>query len=461
MLTARLPASTLASVAHEVNFDGLIGPTHNYSGLSFGNVASLKNANAVANPRQAARQGLEKMWMLRGLGLHQGVIAPQERPDLDTLRQLGFCGRDHEVIEQAARIAPGLLASCSSASSMWVANAATVSPSADTRDQRVHITPANLVNKFHRAIEPQLTGRILRAMFPDEAHFAHHRPLPPHDSFGDEGAANHTRLCGKYGSRGVEVFVYGKSVADPERGPKQFPARQTLEASRAIARLHGLEEGQTVYIQQNPKVIDSGVFHNDVIAVGNLDVLLYHQQAFQNTAQALAEINAKYQAVAGRPLRAIEVPTEAVSVSDAVTSYLFNTQLIAPTAETMVLVAPEECRETPSVHAYLETLVAGENPITAIHYIDVRESMKNGGGPACLRLRVVLTQAERAASNPRCLLTAQRYTELGAWIDRHYRDRLAFDDLCDPQLIHESRTALDELTQILGLGSVYRFQRAG
>ena len=28
-------------MAYEVNFDGLVGPTHNYAGLSYGNVASL------------------------------------------------------------------------------------------------------------------------------------------------------------------------------------------------------------------------------------------------------------------------------------------------------------------------------------------------------------------------------------------------------------------------------------
>ncbi|MEZ4380268.1 MAG: N-succinylarginine dihydrolase [Nannocystaceae bacterium] len=447
----------------EVNFDGLIGPTHNYSGLSFGNVASLANVNAVASPKQAAKQGLAKMWTLRGLGLHQGVIAPQERPDLHALRRLGFSGSDAAVLEAAARAAPSLLAACSSASSMWVANAATVSPSADTGDGRVHFTPANLVNKLHRSIEPEVTGRILRAIFPSAARFAHHRHLPSHDSLGDEGAANHTRLCADYGAPGVEVFVFGRSVADPARPrPARYPARQTLEASEAVARLHGLGPGRAVFVQQNPAVIDAGVFHNDVIAVGNLDVLFFHQEAFYEAPRALEAIDAALRA-SGLGLRAIEVPTAAVPVADAVASYLFNTQLVAPAGRgaPMVLVAPEECRETPSVRAYLEELAASDGPIGEVVYIDVRQSMRNGGGPACLRLRVALSDDELAAVNPRCLLDETLYRELDAWIDRHYRDRLSFDDLRDPALLVESRAALDELTQLLDLGAVYPFQRGG
>jgi len=441
---------------YEVNFDGLIGPTHNYSGLSFGNVASLSNASAVASPKQAAKQGLAKMWTLRSLGLVQGVIAPHERPDLATLRRLGFSGTDAAVLAAAADKAPSLLAACSSASSMWVANAATITPSPDSADGRVHMTPANLTNKLHRAIEPEVSGQILRAIFPGDEHFSHHRHLPSHDSLGDEGAANHTRLCADYGTPGVEVFVYGRSVSDPSAPhPTRFPARQTLEASQAVARLHGLSPERTVFVLQNPAVIDAGVFHNDVIAVGDQDVLFYHQEAFFETERALAEIQEK---LGETRLRAVEVPTAAAPIADAVASYLFNTQLIRTPAGA-ALVAPEECRETPSVGAYLEGLVASGGPIKAVHYIDVRQSMRNGGGPACLRLRVVLSEAELAATNQRCLLDETLYAALDAWIEDHYRDRLSFDDLRDPQLLRESRTALDELTGILKLGPIYPFQR--
>lgn len=441
----------------EVNFDGLVGPTHNYAGLSYGNVASQSNASAASNPKEAAKQGLRKMKALTDLGMTQGVLAPQERPDLATLRRLGFTGSDARVLEQAARQAPAVLAACYSASSMWTANAATVSPSADTQDGRIHFTPANLTNKFHRSLEPEVTGRILRAVFPGDRHFCHHSHLPENDHFGDEGAANHTRLCRAYGEAGVELFVYGRSAFDVSQpAPKRYPARQTLEASQAIARLHGLGDETAVFIQQNPEVIDQGVFHNDVIAVGNQNVLFFHQQAFLNTASALAEVRTKF---GEGDLHFIEVPTSEVSVQDAVKSYLFNTQILTLPSGEMAIIAPTECQGNPAVSAYLARLVTLGTPIKGVHYMDVKQSMRNGGGPACLRLRVAMNDSELAAVNPACLINDGQFARLDAWVDKHYRDSLALDDLRDPALVQESRTALDELTQILKLGSVYPFQR--
>jgi succinylarginine dihydrolase len=440
--------------AVEANYDGLVGPTHNYAGLSFGNVASKKNAAAVSSPKTAALQGLAKMKALYDLGLAQGVLAPQERPDVHTLRRLGFSGSDADVLFKAHSHDPRLLAACSSASSMWTANAATVSPSSDTADRKVHFTPANLVNKFHRSIEHEVTGRIVRASFPDSKHFSHHAALPAVEHFGDEGAANHTRFCREYGDAGVEFFVYGRHAFDESKpAPVRFPARHTAEASRAVARLHGLDTERVIYAQQNPDVIDEGVFHNDVIAVGNRDVLLCHERAFLGQGAVLAEL----QASMNQALRVIEVPASRVSVADAVSSYLFNSQLLSVKGKTL-LVIPEECRANARVWSYLEELRDGDSPIDALQAFDLTQSMSNGGGPACLRLRVVLNAAEYAACNQNALMSDSLYEELVAWVEKHYRDRLLEADLCDPQLLHESRTALDALTTILGLGSVYPFQ---
>lgn len=440
----------------EVNFDGLVGPTHNYAGLSFGNVASLSNAQASSSPRSAAKQGLRKMKALHDMGMVQGVFAPHERPDIATLRRLGFTGADNEVLQRAAQQAPAIFRACCSASSMWTANAATVSPSADTANGKVHFTPANLTNKFHRSLEPQTTGRILGAMFNNSRHFEHHTHLPENEHFGDEGAANHTRLCDQYGHAGVEVFVYGRHAFDQSKpAPTRYPARQTLEASTAVARMHGLNDDNTVFIQQNPEVIDQGVFHNDVIAVGNQNVLFYHQQAFSDTADKLREIEQKLDS----PMHFIEVPTSAVSVQDAVQTYLFNTQLITLPGGNMVIVAPTECEEHPGVAAYLQDLVSSGGPISDVHFFDVKQSMRNGGGPACLRLRVALNDQELAAVNPHCLMNEALFDRLNQWVDKRYRDELAVNDLHDPQLLTECREALDELTQIMHLGSVYPFQQ--
>lgn len=443
---------------YEINFDGLVGPTHHYAGLSFGNVASTNNRNNLSNPKLAAQQGLLKMKALADLGLKQGVFAPQERPHVPTLRRLGFSGSDSDVIAAAMRVAPALLSALSSASSMWTANSCTVSPSADSADGRVHFTAANLNNKFHRSIEHQTTSRILQAMFNHDVYFAHHEALPEAALFGDEGAANHNRLGGAYDQAGIQVFVYGQQQLGGTVAPKKFPARQTREASEAIARLHGLHADRTVFVQQNPEVIDQGVFHNDVIAVSNQQVLFHHQQAFLNQSQALAEIREKM-AVIGQDFVAIEVPEQRVSVQDAVSTYLFNSQILTRPDGAMTLVVPEESRQNASVWAYLTDLLQMGTPIDQIKVFDLRESMRNGGGPACLRLRVALNDAELAAVNPNIMMNDALFSTLNQWVERHYRDRLAQDDLADPQLLIESRTALDELTQILGLGSVYHFQR--
>ena len=441
----------------EANFDGLVGPTHNYAGLAFGNVASASNADQPSNPREAALQGLRKMQALHALGLAQGVLPPHERPHLPTLRALGFGGSDAQVLQRARRDAPGLLAAASSASAMWVANAATVSPGADTADGKVHITPANLCQHLHRALEPPVTARILAAVFADARHFVHHAPLPATPALGDEGAANHTRLCWSYGAPGLELFTYGRG-ADADPAPRRFPARQARAASEAVARAHGLQPGRCFFVQQNPDVVDAGVFHNDVIAVGNREVLLYHEHAFLH-AQPLRDWIAA--SLEGAEPVLITVPAASVSVADAVRTYLFNSQLVCTPDGAMHLVCAQECRDDPAVWSYVQALVADrDNPIAQAHAFDLRQSMRNGGGPACLRLRVVLGEAERAAVNPACWLDDARHGRLQAWVRRHYRDRLVFADLADPALLDESRRALDELTQQLGLGSVYDFQRA-
>jgi succinylarginine dihydrolase len=441
--------------AREFNFDGLVGPSHNYAGLSFGNVASFSNVKSASNPRQAALQGLAKMRALAARGFAQAVMPPQARPNLRMLRRLGFSGTDADVLARAWREAPVILACAWSAAPMWTANAATVSPAADTADGRTHFTAANLNNKLHRAPEHEQATRTLRAIFADADHFVVHDALPPTPAFGDEGAANHTRLAASHSAAGVEFFVYGRVEFDPAApSPKKYPARQTLEASQAVARLHGLDPARTVFAAQNPDVIDQGVFHNDVIAVGNGNVLFYHEQAFADEA---ATLDALRRAMAGvdADLAAIRVDSGAVPVADAVASYLFNSQLLSRADGKMGLVVPHECRENAAVARYLEQLVASGGPVAELIEFDLRQSMRNGGGPACLRLRVTLTDVEAAAMHQGVIMTEALYAQLVAWVERHYRDRIEPKDLADPQLALECSAALEELTRILGLPGLY------
>jgi succinylarginine dihydrolase len=441
----------------EVNFDGLVGPTHNYAGLSHGNVASATNLGGTSNPREAALQGLDKMWALSQLGLKQGVLPPHDRPHLPTLRALGFGGSMSKMLSDAWNASPPLLGTVMSASPMWTANAATVSPSADTVDSKVHFTPANLVAMPHRSIEAPTTSRIFKKIFSDEKYFSHHAPLPAHTHFGDEGAANHTRLFVPSKEKSLEVFVYGASAYDTAGPrPQSYPARQTLEASQAVARAHGLPADKTVFAQQNPDVIDQGVFHNDVIAVGNGNVLFYHEQAFLDEQAVMSEIRSKL----GDGFEPVRLPSDVISVDDAVRSYLFNSQLVSlPSEGRMSLIAPMEAHDTPSVKTYLEELTHTQGPIGSVTYFDLKQSMRNGGGPACLRLRVALTEEELSRVHKAALLDKALFDTLKEWVKVHYRDRIAPEDLKDPELATSSFAALDALTQILELGSIYDFQR--
>jgi succinylarginine dihydrolase len=428
---------------HEVNFDGLVGPTHNYAGLAYGNVASLHNKGRRSNPKAAALQGLAKMKLLAELGVKQAVLPPHERPNMPALRRLGFEGGDAQVLQKAAKEAPHLLAACCSASAMWTANAATVSPSADTSDGRVHFTPANLISQFHRSLETETTARVLKTIFADEGFFAHHPPLPSAAAFADEGAANHMRLAD--GGRGVEVFIYGRrGMANEENTTKRFPARQTLEASQAVARAHGLGEF-AMFTQQSPAAIDVGAFHNDVVAVSHRNVLLYHPHGLD------ADLIRRRAARLGIGLVTIEINAKQISLSDAVKSYLFNSQIVTLRDGSMALIAPQECRRLAATRRFLDWLPSADTPIRKVRYVPLHQSMRNGGGPACLRLRVELTDRELAAAHQGVFLTPALHESLIFWVNRHYRDRLDAADLADPKLMEESRRALDELNRILGV----------
>ena len=438
--------------AIEINFDALVGPTHNYAGLAHGNLASRRHGSSISNPKAAAMEGLAKMKLLMDLGVKQGVLPPQHRPDIGALRRLGFSGSDSDILKAAYRADPVLLAACSSASAMWAANAATVSASADTTDGRVHFTPANLVSQFHRSLEAQSTATVLQAIFPDRARFAHHPPLPAAMQFGDEGAANHTRLAMSHDGPGIGLFVYGRAAFEADAAaPAIYPARQTREASMAVARLHQLHQGAAMFLQQNPAAIDAGVFHNDVICVGHLNVLLCHEVAFIDTAASIAHLHESFERRCGGRLHVILAGQHVFPIDQAVRSYLFNSQIVSLPDGSMTLIAPRESAETDAARRFIDTILAADNPIRSVHYVDIRQSMRNGGGPACLRLRVPLNDAELAAVHPGVILTPKLHARLVSWVEHHYREQLAPEDLADVRLLDESRQALDELAEILGI----------
>ncbi len=412
----------------EINFDGIIGPSHNYAGLSHGNIASTIHLGDTSYPRRAALEGIAKMRSNVRRGLPQGILLPHRRPNLVWLAMLQT---------DVAGASEQLRAAAFSASAMWAANAATVSPAPDTADGRCHLTVANLRTMAHRSHEWPETLAQLKLAFADERHFQVHGPVWP--AYGDEGAANHMRLAPRHDESGVEVFVYGV------RGGA-FPARQHVEASRAIARFHGLDPERTLLVQQSEAAIAAGAFHNDVVAVGNENVLFAHEQAFEDPHLFYADLRRLLPEV-----EIVEVPAARVSLADAVKSYLFNAQLVTLPEGGMALILPEEARETAPVWAWLQELIAGNGPIRELIVVDVRQSMANGGGPACLRLRVV---ADPATIDPRFLVDEARLDRIAGCVERHWPEAIAPADLADPALTEQVIRARAALLELLELGAL-------
>lgn len=412
----------------EINFDGIVGPSHNYAGLSLGNIASASHKGDASYPRAAALQGIAKMrGNLARLGV-QGFLLPLPRPNVLLQQVLAYDGTE----DAALRAAPW------SASSMWTANAATVSPSPDTTDGRCHLTPANLVTMLHRAQEWPDTKRQLDIAFGNPDHFVVHGPVPP--TFGDEGAANHMRFCEGHGAAGVEVFVYGRPGG-------RFPARQHEQASRLVARAHGLEPEKCVFIEQNPAAIEAGAFHNDVVSVANERVLFTHAEAFADQQGAYDAIRVAFPA-----LEVVEVPSAAVSLEEAIRTYLFNAQLLTLPDGSMALIVPEECRESASVWAYCESMMASNGPIREVIPVDVRQSMANGGGPACLRLRVVCNPA---TVDPRFLLDEAKADRIEEVIGRTWPEQIDPADIGSDALAAQIIAARAALLTVLELEELH------
>jgi len=211
-----------------------------------------------------------------------------------------------------------------------------------------------------------------------------------------------------------------------------------------------------MFLQQSHEAIDAGVFHNDVVFVANKNVILMHEQAFVDWSQAKTKINS----FLNNDCHFIIISDKQLSLQTAVATYLFNSQIVSIDAHNMVLIAPYECKEDRDTMQIIQHIVDGNNPINKVEFVQCRQSMLNGGGPACLRLRVVLSKQEQAACLQSVFLNADLCNKLEGWIDKNYRDRLEVKDLLDPQLYLEVQSALDQLTQILDLGTIYPFQQA-
>lgn len=369
----------------EIQIDRLVGPTHHFGGLGVGNLASQEHAGLVSDPTAAALQGLDKMRLVASLGVPQLVLPPQPRPAFRFLQAVGFSGSDAEILEQAA-VETGLLSAATSCSAMWTANAATATPGIDGNG-RTTVTVANLSASLHRSLEAERTQVELEKVLPTSVLLR--QPIPGGAAMRDEGAANHMRLGTDQNQVGVNVFVYG----DGEPKTSVHWPRQTLAACRAIARSHQLPSENVFFLKQHPHAIDAGAFHNDVVALSHAGVLIHHEYAFADHGD-LKQIERRYYELTGRELKRVEVAEAEISLADAVRTYLFNSQVVMPDeGHRPVILCPSQVRE----HAAARRMV-GEwcrrGLFREAHYMDLHQSMDGGGGPACLRLRVPLTEEE-------------------------------------------------------------------
>jgi succinylarginine dihydrolase len=150
-------------------------------------------------------------------------------------------------------------------------------------------------------------------------------------------------------------------------------------------------------------------------------------------------------------LQLVEVPAAEVPLADAVSSYLFNAQLVSPPDGETTLIVPSEARETASVWAWLQRHVAGNGPIRKVEVVDVRQSMANGGGPACLRLRVV---GDAETVEPRLMVDESKQDRIAEVIERGWPEEIHANDLQDPKLVATVEAARASLFSALDLSNL-------
>lgn len=413
----------------EVNIDSLIGPTHHYGGLAYGNEASMNSKNLMSNPKKAALQGLDKMALLEKLGVHQLIIPPQIRPDVMSLRDLfidGIC-KDQS-----------LLSSIYSSSYMWMANAGHFTPGCDSLDKQAHFTVSNFASQCHRQFEIKGHQDILTSLFNDQVLM--HPPIS--SGFSDEGAANDIRLCSFDFKEAISLFVYGRNADDEIT--TFYPCRQTKEAYDVLCLTHRLQLDRVVFAKQHKEAINQGVFHNDVISVGHKNVFLCHEFAFENQDHVLEEVRGKFKKYVKEALYLHVIPNSIITLKECVKSYLFNSQLV-DSNEGLVMIAPKQCEENSNIKIYIDTVLLKETPIKKCFYVDLQESMRNGGGPACLRLKVVLSNDEYKVILSKYQVTPKRLTEIKDIVSDLYPENVtveSFEDSVFLQNINDVQLAV-------------------
>lgn len=399
------------------NFDGLVGCTHNYAGLSQGNLASMTHKNAISNPQQAALQGLKQMKLVYDIVGIQGFLPPQMRPNFKLLHHYGFVGTEAKVLEKAYEKRPDILAVAWSASAMWTANAATVTI---TDKNHVHITPANLLTMRHRHQELEETAFTLKNIFYQENYFTHHFPV----TMPDEGAANHMSIKGY--DKIYDIFVYSPTKA-------VYPARQSLFSSQEIARNH--ECHNPIFLEQSIEAVNQGAFHNDVVAISHDNFIIYHEYAFSDDTLLPSDI------------LKIKIPNMMLNLQEAIKTYLFNMRIIENNQNEYFMIMSYDVMENKNAQDAIDYIKQHNPRIKSVIYMDLQQSMANGGGSACLRFRVPLI--EKNSVQQSYLLNNDKFNKLNDFVKNNYRDTVKPDDLRDIDFAYECLAVYDKFNDFL------------
>ena len=435
--------------------EGLVGPQHLFGGLSLGNLASMNHAEIPSSPRAAALESLSKMEILLDRDIPVAVYLPQPRLCWRSLRRLGFHGSKEELLAQASKTEHSIwLRRCSSSSNMWAANAATIIPSNDSLDEQTHIIIANLSAMYHRSIEAPYTTAYFEEVFASHRDIQIHEALAAHSELGDEGAANHTRLS--IDSTFLHLFAYGKltdTVGTTTSKSKPFPARQAFEASSAVARLGQLKEDNALFLKQSEYGIRSGAFHTDVLAVGAAHVFLMHEAAFEDLDSSIQKIKAKLP-----ELHIVCATEKELPIKNAVAAYPFNSQLIKISEKQFLLIAPEESETDPFCRRFLERcqhdLAQKAQIDLELIYTSLKQSMSNGGGPACLRLRLLLPEKTIEKLKNTVLLDHSKLAQLRQIVQNRYPSRFTIAQLSDA-LVHDyNAETIDEICSLFAVNSL-------
>ena len=433
--------------ALEVQIDRIVGPTHHFGGLGVGNLASQLNAGQASNPQAAALQGLDKMRLVASLGVPQLILPPQPRPDFHLLADLGYRGAPEETLKAVLESDPALLSAAASCSAMWTANAATVTPSCDSEHGMPVMTVANLNASLHRSIEAAATREELRALFRSGVRL--HDALPGGAALRDEGAANHMRLAESTGKRGLHVFVHG----DGKPAPRHHWPRQTLATGKAISRTHGLREADVFHVKQHPDAIDAGAFHNDVVAMSHHDLLIHHELAFAPESESqMLRLERRFAEISGKCLRVIRIHSEELTLTDAINTYFFNSQIVSSSNSgkpVWTILCPVQVQHHKQAHRLIQRLCA-DGVFQEAHFVDLGQSMDGGGGPACLRLRVPVTEHELGCICKSAWWTESLDSDLRDIINERYPHRLELTDLADAEFCYKALETQRLLSSRLG-----------